>query len=107
MGDLDWESEFDMTEVWPPVPSATRKAPAEEREAGAGGDADGNPPTPPVSPGRADFDGINGTSSSSSSDDCRTSSDSSNSNDNVGLPALVGRPARDLEAFGELLALQS
>ena len=59
---------------------------------------------------RADFGGINGRSRSSSSNDSRTSSDSSNSinsNDSGDLPALVGRPARDLEVFGKLLALQS
>ena len=56
--------------------------------------------------GRANFGGINGSSSSSSSDDTRTSSDSSISNDNEVLPALVGRPAQDLEVFGELPALQ-
>ena len=39
-------SEFglDMTEVWPPVPPATLKAPAAEHGAGAEGGADGNPP---------------------------------------------------------------
>ena len=62
------------------------------------GDAEGNPPTPSVPPGRADFDGINGN---------RTSSDSSSGNDGGDFPALARRPARDLEAFGELPALQS
>ena len=70
------------------------------------GDAEGNPPTPSVTPGRADFGGING-NSSSSSDDNRTSNDSTNNNDSGNLPALVGLPARDLEVFGELPALQS
>ena len=45
--------------------------------------------------------------SSSSSDDNRTSSDSCNNKDSGDLPALVGRPARDLEVFGELPALPS
>ena len=72
-----------------------------------GGGAEGNPPTPSVSPGTADFGVINGSSSSCSSDDSRTSSGSSSSNDSGDLPALVGRPARDLEVFGELPALQS
>ena len=90
------------------MPTATREAPAVEPGAGAGGGTKGNPPTPPMSPGRDDFVGINGnSSSSSSSDDSRTSSDSSNSNDSRELPALVERPARDLEVFGELPALQS
>ena len=92
------ESDLDMTEVWPPVPPATREAPAVEPGAGAGGSAEGNPPTPSISVGRDDFGGINGKSSSSSSDDIRTSSDScdsSNSNDSGDLPALVERPARD------------
>ena len=35
------------------------------------------------------------------------SSDSSSNNDSGDLPGLVGRPARDLEVFGELLVLQS
>ena len=85
-----------MTEVCPPVPPATRKAPAEERGAGAAGGAEGNPPTPSVSPGRADVGGINGSSTSTSS-----------SNDSGDLPALVGRPVWDLEVFDDLLALQS
>ena len=71
------------------------------------GGAEGNPPTPSVSPGRADFGGINGNSSSYSSEDSRTSSDSSSGNDGGDFPALARRPARDLEAFGELPALQS
>ena len=62
------------------------------------GGAEGNPPTPSVPPGRADFGGINGN---------RTSSDSSSGNDGGDFPALARRPARDLEAFGELPALQS
>ena len=37
MDDLDSKSDLDMTEVWPPVPSATRKAPAAEPGAGATG----------------------------------------------------------------------
>ena len=73
--------------------------------------AEGNLPTPPISPGRAVFGGTNGSnSSSSSSDDSRTSSDgsdSSNGNDSGGFPTLARRPARDLEVFGELPALQS
>ena len=106
--DLCSESDLNTTEVWPPVPPATRKAPAAEPGAGAGGrGAEGNPPTPSVSPGRANLDDINGSSGSSSSDDSRTSHDRSNSNDSGDLPALVGRPAQDLEAFGELPALQS
>ena len=105
MEDLDSESNLDnMTEVWPPVPPATREAPAVELRVGAAG-AKGNPPTPSVSPGRDDFGGINDSSSSCSSDDSRTSSDSSNSNDSGDLPVLVGRPARDLEVFGKLPAL--
>ena len=96
-------SDLNMTEVWPLVPLATREAPAAEPRARAGEGAEGNPPTPSVSPGRADFGDVNGSSSSSSSsDDSRSSSYSSNSNDNGDLPALVGRPARDLEVFGEL-----
>ena len=75
-------------------------------EPGPGGGAEGNPPTPSVSPGRADFGGING-SSSSSSNDSSTSGKSGNSNDSGDLPAPLGRPARDLEVFVELLILQS
>ena len=71
------------------------------------GGAEGNPPTPSVPPGRADFGGINGNGSSYSSEDSRTSSDSSSGNDGGNFPALARRPARDLEAFGELPALQS
>ena len=67
------------------------------------GGAEGNPPTPSVPPGRADFGDINGNSSSYSSEDSRTSS----VNDGGDFPALARRPARDLEAFGELPALQS
>ena len=66
------------------------------------GGAEGNPPTPSVPPGRADFGGFGGIS-----EDSRTSSDSSNGNDDGDFPALARRPARDLEAFGELPALQS
>ena len=66
---------------------------------------EGNPQTPSASPGKADFGGINGSVSSCSSDDSRTKSDSSTSNDGGDLPALVGRPAWDLEAFGELPVL--
>ena len=71
------------------------------------GGAGGNPPIPSVPPGRADFGGINGNSSSYSSEDSRTSSDSSSGNDGGDFPALARRPAWDLEAFGELSALQS
>ena len=71
------------------------------------GGEEGNPPTPSVSPRRADFGGINGSSSSCSSYDSRISSDRSNSNDSGDLPALVGKPARDLEVFDELPVLQS
>ena len=73
------------------------------RSRGRGG-AEDDPPTPSVSPGRSNFGGIDGSSSSYSSDDSRTSS---NSNDRGDLSALVGRPARDPEVFGELPALQS
>ena len=88
---------------------ATREAPAAEPGAGdrGRGGAEGNPPTPLVYPGRVDFGGINGTSGSNSSDVSRTSSNSGNNNDIGDLPTLVGSPARDLEVFGELLALQS
>ena len=103
MEDLNSESDFDMTEVWPPVPPAARETPA----AGRGGGGEGNPPTPSVSLGRAYFGGINGSSSSSSSDDSRTSSDSSTATTAGDLPALVGRPARDLGVFEVLPALQS
>ena len=107
MADLYSESDLDMTEVWPPVPTTTCEAPAVEPGAGTGGGgAEGNPPTPSVSLGRDDFGGIH-ESSSSSSDGIHTSNDSSNSNDSGDLPALVGRLARDLEVFGELPALQS
>ena len=71
------------------------------------GGAEGNPPTPSVPPERADFGGINGNSSSYSSEDSRTSSDSSSGNDGGDFPTHARRPARDLEAFGELPVLQS
>ena len=71
------------------------------------GGAEGNPPTPSVPPGRADFGGINGSSSSYSSEDSRTRSDSSSGNDGGDFPTHARRPARDLEAFGELPVLQS
>ena len=71
------------------------------------GGAEGNPPTPSPHPGRADFGGTNGNSSSYSSEDSRTSNDSSSGNGDGDFPALARRPARDLEAFGELPALQS
>ena len=71
------------------------------------GGAEGNPPTPSVPPGRADFGGINGNSSSYSSEDSRTSSDSRSGNDGGDFPTHARRPARDLEAFGELPVLQS
>ena len=95
------EFNFDMTGVWPPVPPATHEAPEVEPGAGPGGGAEGNPPTLSVSPGRADFGGIN--HSSSSGESC-TSRDSSDSGD---VPALVMRPAQDVEVFDELHTLQS
>ena len=108
MDDLDSEFNLDMTEVWSPVLPATREAPAAEPGVGAGGRAEGNPPIPSVSPGRADFGGINGSSNSSSSSDIsRTTSDSSNRNDSGDLTALALNPARDLMIFSELPALQS
>ena len=61
------------------------------------GGAEGNPATPSVPPGRADFGRINDNGSS----------DSSSGNDGGDFPALARRPARDLEAFGKLPALQS
>ena len=92
------------------APGATRNARGASGRAWrrGRGAAEGNPPTPSVSPGRANFGGINGSSSSSSSsDDSLTSSDNSNSNDSRDFPALVGKPSRNLEVSGELLALQS
>ena len=90
MEDLDSESDLDMTGVWPPVPPATRGAPAAEPGAGAWGGAEGNPSTPSVSPGWAEFGGINGSSSSSSSDNSRTSSDSSKTTTAGTFPRLWG-----------------
>ena len=114
MEDLNNEPDLDMTEVCPPVPPATREAPAAEPGVGVEGWAEGNPATPSVSPGRADCGSINdSSSSSSSSDDSHTSSDSSNSsnssnsNDSGDFPALVERPAWDLEIFRKLPALLS
>ena len=97
------KSVLDTTEVLPPVPPATHEAPTAEPGAGAGGGAEDKPPTASVSPGRDDFSGIKG----SSSDDSRTSSGNSSSNNSEDLSTLVRRPARDLESFGELPALQS
>ena len=68
------------------------------------GAAEDKPPTPSISPGRADFDSINGSSSGSSSDGSCTRSDSSNTNDGGDLFGVVGRPARDVEVFDELPA---
>ena len=79
-----------MTEAWPLVPLATREAPATEPGAKAREGAEGNPPTPSISPGRVDFGGVNG-SSSSSSDDSRISSYSSKSNDSGGVVQRSGR----------------
>ena len=90
MEDLYSESDPDMTEVWPPVPPATREAPAVEPGPGARGGAEGNPPTSSVFLGRANFGGINGSSSSSNSDDSRTCSDSSNSTTAGTFPRLWG-----------------
>ena len=70
-------------------------------EPGPEAGAEGNPPTPSVSPGGADFGTING----NSSDDSRTNRDSSNSNGGGDRSALVGRPVQDLAAFGELSPL--
>ena len=88
-----------------PTPSASPRrggTSGRMRSRGSGG-VEGNPPTPSVPPGRADFGGINGNSSSYSSEDIRTTS----GNDGGDFPALARRPAPDLEAFGELPALQS
>ena len=92
--------------VTPGATRNTRGASGRTWIRGRGG-AEGNHPTPSVSPGRADFGGINGKSSNSSSDDSRTSSGSSNSNDSGDLPSPVGRPGWDLEVSGELPAPQS
>ena len=97
------ESVLDMTEVWPPVPPATREAPAAKPEAGAGGGVEGIPQTSSVSPERDAFGGIKG----SSGDDSHTSSDSSSSSNNSEDLSTLLRPARDLESFGELPALQN
>ena len=83
------------------------EAPAAKFAAAATGVRMATPPTPSVPPGRADFGGINGNSSSYSSEDSRTSSDSSSGNDGGDFPTLARRLARDLEAFGELPVLQS
>ena len=108
MEDLNSESDLDMTEVWPPVPPATRVAPATEPRVGAGeGRKAANPLTSSISPGRVDFSGIHGSKSRSSSDDSYTSRESSKINDIGDLSALAWRPVRDLEGFGELPALQS
>ena len=104
MEDLYSQFNFDMAEMWPPVPPTTHEVPEAEPGAGAEGGAEGNPPIPLVSPGRTDFGGINGSSSSSSSDDSRTSRDSRDSGD---LPALVWTPARGLVVFNESPTLQS
>ena len=71
---------------------ATREAPVAESGAGSRGrgGAEGNPPTPLVSPGKADLGGINGSNGNSSSDDSRTSSNSSNSNDSGIFPRSRG-----------------
>ena len=92
------------------APGATRNARGTSGRTwsrGRGWGAEGNPSTPLVSLGRANFGGISGSSSTSSSDGSRTSSDTSNNNDSGDLHALVERPERDLEVFGELPALQS
>ena len=74
------------------MPPATRDAQAAELGAGAGGRSGRQPP-----------DTIDG----SSSNDSRTNRDSSKSSDSGDRSALVGRPVRDLEAFGALPALYS
>ena len=61
MEDLNSEYKLNMTEVWPPVPPATCKAPAAKPGAAARGGAEGKPPTPSVSPGRDDSGSIKGT----------------------------------------------
>ena len=94
------------------APGATRNARSASGRIwsrGRGG-TEGNPPTPSVSPGRADFGCTNGSNSSRSSDDSCTSNysnDSSNGNDSGDFPSPTRRPAQDLEVFGELPALQS
>ena len=91
------------------APSATRNARGVSGRTwsrGRGG-AEGNPLTPSVSSERANFGGINGSSTSSISDESRTNNDSRSNNNSEDFPALVGRPARDLEVFSELSALQS
>ena len=94
-----------MTEVWPSVPPATRVATATEPGVEAREGAEGKPPTLSVSPGTIGFGVINGSSSSSNSDHSRTSSNSSSINDSGDLPALVERPAWDLEVSSELPTL--
>ena len=96
MEDLDSQSDLDMTKVMPS--SATRNARGASGRTWSrsrGGGAEGSPPTLSVSSGRANFGGING-SSSRSSDDSRTRSDSSNSNNSRDLPAPVSSQPRDL-----------
>ena len=43
MENLYSESVLDMTEVWPPMPPATRETPAAKPGAGAGGGVEGTP----------------------------------------------------------------
>ena len=108
MENLDSKSDLDnMTEVWPPVPPATREAPAAEPGAGAAGMRKSTPRHRRSPLGGPISVAPTASSSSSSSDDSCTSSDSSNGNDSGDFPALARRSARDLEVFGEFLSLQS
>ena len=92
MKKLDSESDLDMMGgVTSGATRNTRGASGRIWSRGPGhGGAESNPPTPLVSPGRADSGVINGSSGSSSSDDSRTSSNSSNSNDSGIFPRSRG-----------------
>ena len=99
MEDLFSESNFCMTEMWPPVPPVTREALTAEPGAGGGGGCGRQSPDVIGFPQEVQFGGIDGSSSSSSSDDSCTSNDRSNSNDGGDLPAACGETCAEHEGF--------
>ena len=107
MKGFDSESDLDMTEVWPPVLPATRKAPAVKPGAWAVGVRKAtlrhhqSPPGGPVSVTSTEAVAAVAATTAAPAVTVPTSTTDGD------LPALVGKPARDLEVFGGLPALQS
>ena len=107
MEDLFSESNFCMTEMWPPVPPVTREALTAEPGAGGGGGAGGNPPTSSVSPRRSNVGVLTVAVAAAAAMTAAPAMTAATATTAGTFPRLVGRPARNMKVFGELTALQS